>query len=98
MLAEAAPRLLRRHLERRPVVGSAGGDHHVVDRRWEILEERLQGAGIVGVEGRGALGADVERGLLEALGITAGEDHHTYGLSSRARTSEERPSCQRVPP
>src|SRR5215472_3182697 len=55
VLGEAASRLLRRHFEGRPVVGSTGGDHHVVDRGWKILEERLEGGRIVGVEGRGAL-------------------------------------------
>ena len=55
-------------------MGSAGGDHHVVDRAWEILEERLQGGRIVGVEGRGALRAELARGSLEAFGIAPGED------------------------
>jgi hypothetical protein len=74
VLGEAASRLLRRHLEGRPVVGSAGGDHHVVDRGWEILEERLQGGRIVGVEGGGALHVELARCLLEAFGVAAGED------------------------
>src|SRR5271157_871039 len=39
VLGEAASHLLNRHFEERPVVGSAGGDHHVVDRCWDILEE-----------------------------------------------------------
>jgi hypothetical protein len=55
-------------------VGSAGRNHHVVDRGWEFLEERLQGGGIVGVEGRGALRVELERCLLEAFGIASGED------------------------
>ena len=74
MLGEAASRLLWRHFEGRPIVGSAGGDHHVVNRGWEILEERLQGGRIVGVEGRGALRVELERCLLEAFGIAPGED------------------------
>ena len=55
-------------------MGSTGGDHHVVDRRWEILEERLQGSRIVGIEGRGALRAEFERCSLEPFGIAPGED------------------------
>jgi hypothetical protein len=46
----------------------------VVDRGWEILEERLQGGRIVGVEGRGALRVELERCLLEAFGIAPSED------------------------
>src|SRR5262249_10966409 len=70
----AASGVLWRHFEGRPVAGTAGGDHHVVDRSWEILEERLQGGRIVGVEGRDALRVELERCLLEALGIAPGED------------------------
>ena len=74
VLGEAASRLFWRHFQWRPVVGSAGGDHHVVDRGWEILEERLQGGRIVGVEGRGALRVELERCSLEAFRIAPGED------------------------
>src|SRR5262249_52832079 len=74
VLGEAASRLLWRHFEERPVVGSASGDHHVIDRGWEILEERSQGGRIVGVEGRGALRVELERCLLEAFWIAPGED------------------------
>src|SRR5208282_6913814 len=55
VLGEAASRLLWRHFEGRPVVGSPGGYHYVIDGSWESLEERLQGRRIVGVEGRSAL-------------------------------------------
>ena len=55
-------------------MGGAGGDHHVVDRGREILEERLQGGRIVGVEGGGARRVELARCLLEAFGVTAGED------------------------
>jgi hypothetical protein len=74
VLGEAASRLLWRHFEGRPVVGSTGGDHHVVDRGWKTLEERLEGGRIVGVEGRGALRGDLARCLFEAFGIAPGED------------------------
>src|SRR5262249_58882 len=70
----AASPLLRRHFEQRPVVGSAGGDHHVIGRGREILEERLRGGRIGGVEGRGALRVELERCLLEAFWIAPGED------------------------
>jgi len=55
-------------------MGSTGGDHHVVDRGWKILEEGLEGGRIVGIEGRGALRVDLARCLLEAFGIAPGED------------------------
>jgi hypothetical protein len=55
-------------------VGSAGGDHDVIDRAWEIPEERLQGGRIVGVEGRGALRVEFECCLFEAFGIAPDED------------------------
>jgi hypothetical protein len=74
VLGEAASRLLWRHFQWRPVVGSAGGDHHVVDRGWESLEERLQGGRIVGVEGRGVLRVELERCSLEAFRAAPGED------------------------
>jgi hypothetical protein len=74
VLGEAASRLLWRHFEGRPVVGSAGGHHHVIDRVREILEERLQGGRIVGVEGRDPLRVELVRCLLEAFGIAPGED------------------------
>src|SRR5262249_6155098 len=67
--------LLWRHFEGRTVLGSAGCDHHVVDRGLKPREERLQGGGIVGVEGRGALRVKFERCLFEAFGIAPGEDH-----------------------
>jgi len=56
-------------------VGSAGGDHHVVDRVWEVLEKRLRGGWIVGIEGGGVLRVELERCLLEALGIAPGKDN-----------------------
>jgi hypothetical protein len=62
------------HLEQGPVVRSAGSNHHVVDRCWQVLEEPPQGCRIGGVEGRGALCANCESRLLEPVGIPAGED------------------------
>jgi hypothetical protein len=74
VLGEAASRLLWWHFEGRPVVGSAGGNHHVIDRGWEILKERLQAGRIVRVEGRCAPRVELARCLLEAFGIAPGED------------------------
>jgi hypothetical protein len=47
----------------------------VVDRCWQVLEEPLERSRVVGVEGHGALRAELLRCLLEALGIAAGEDY-----------------------
>ena len=55
-------------------MGSAGSDHNMVNRARQILKERLQGSRIVGIEGRGALGADFARRLFEAFAIASGED------------------------
>src|SRR6266568_939657 len=46
----------------------------MVDRCWQVLEESLQGSGVAGVEGRGALRADFQCRLLEPAGMAAGED------------------------
>jgi hypothetical protein len=55
-------------------VGSTGGHHYVIDRRWEIPEERLQAGRIVDVKGRGALRVELECCLFEAFRIAPGED------------------------
>jgi hypothetical protein len=46
----------------------------VVDRTRQLVEEGPQGVRIVRVEGRRALGIDVERGALEPLAVAADED------------------------
>ena len=46
----------------------------MVDRVGQALEELLQRCRVVGVEGGRAPRVDVERRLLEPLGIPAGED------------------------
>src|SRR5262249_40928950 len=89
MLGEAASRLLWRHFKGRPIVGSAGGDHHVIDRGWEILEERVQGGRILGVEGRGALRVELERCLLEAFRLRP--VRMTLAPSARARRAVSSP-------
>ena len=55
-------------------MGSAGSDHNMVNRARQILKERPQGSRIVGIEGRGALGAEFARRLFEAFAIASGED------------------------
>ena len=55
-----------------PAHSTSGG--RLVAARALILKERLQGSGIVGIEGRGALGAKFARRLFQALGIASGED------------------------
>jgi hypothetical protein len=46
----------------------------MVNRARQILKERLQGSRIVGIEGRGAIGAEFARRLFEAFTIASGED------------------------
>ena len=74
MPAERVMHLICVHLEQRDIVRAAGRDHHMVDRRRQVLAEPLQGSHVVGVEGRGALRAEFQRRLLEPVGIAAGED------------------------
>jgi hypothetical protein len=62
------------HLEHRPVMRAACSDHHVVGPVRQPLEESPQRSWIVRIEGGRAAGVDVERRVLEAHGITAGED------------------------
>src|SRR4051794_12772768 len=73
-VAETAPRLLGRHLQRWPVVRTAGRDHHVVDRSGEVLEERLQEPRFADVERADPLRVELECCLLEALRITSDEN------------------------
>ena len=55
-------------------MGSPGSNHNMVNRARQILKERLQGSRIVGIEGRGALGAEFARSLFEVFAIAPGED------------------------
>ena len=65
------------------IVRAGAGDQHVVDRRGQLLEERLQLAEVGGVEGRGALRAEFHGCLLEPVGVSPGEDD-VRGLSPGA--------------
>jgi hypothetical protein len=46
----------------------------MVNRARQFLKERPQGSRIVGIEGRGALGAEFARRLFEAFAIASDED------------------------
>ncbi len=74
MPADRLAHLVEIHLQQRPVVRAAGGDHHVVDRFGQLGEEGPHGGRVGGVEGRGALRTDIARRLLQPVGIAAGED------------------------
>jgi hypothetical protein len=52
VIAECVAHLGRVHLQQGPVGRASGCDHHMVDRRWQILEEPLQGSSVISVEGR----------------------------------------------
>ena len=75
VLVDGAAHLLEVHVDKAPVVRPASRHHHVVDRGRQVTEEPLEGGRIRGIEGRGAQRVELARGALEALGISAGEDH-----------------------
>ncbi len=62
---------------------AAARDHHMVNWRWQVLEESLQRDRVVGVEGGSAPGAELGPRLLQALGIT-GRENNVSALGSRA--------------
>ena len=77
-------------------MSSAGGHHDVIDRRWEIPEERLQSGPIVDVKGRGVLRVELECCLFEAFSIAPREDDASAlgagspgGLQSDARAATD---------
>jgi len=74
MILDRAARLLEVHVCQRRVVGAAGCDHDVVDRRVEMLEEGIEGSGVLGVEDRGAACVKILRGRLQGLGVATSED------------------------
>ncbi len=74
MLVDLAVRPREVHVCEGRVVRAAGRDHDMVDRLRQTLEELRERGGIGGVEGRGAPGAELARGALEAVGVTTGED------------------------
>jgi len=74
MLVERAARLLDVDVGQQRVVRPAGGDHHMVDRGGQFLEETIESVLIGGVEGHTAQRADFGRGPIEAVGIAAGQN------------------------
>ncbi len=74
MLVDLAVRLREVDVGQASVVRAAGGDHDVVDRGWQVLEEPREACRIGGVEGCAAQGAELSGDVLQALGIAAGED------------------------
>jgi hypothetical protein len=74
VLLEPAAGLREVHVGQAPVVRPASRDHHMVDRGRQVPEEPVQCSRISGVEDRCADRVEFERGVLEALGIAAGED------------------------
>jgi hypothetical protein len=75
VVAERLAHVVCVHLEQGPVLRAAGRHQDVVDRCWQVLKEPLRGSRVGGVEGCGALRADLQRRLLEPVGIAAGEDY-----------------------
>ena len=87
--ADAGAHLLGGAFEHGPV-GPARvcRDEHVIDRGGQLVEEALDGGGVVGVEGGAALRREVVRRLLEALRVAAREDDVRALGSGEARGLE----------
>ena len=73
-LLDVAPRLGEVDVRQSCVVGAAGGDHNVVDRLPQLVEEAPEAVEIGGVERLTAQRADFARGLLDAVRVAAGEN------------------------
>jgi hypothetical protein len=73
--AYRAARLVEVHVGKRRVVRATRRHHDVVDRWLEVLEEGVEGSGVVGVEDSATAGVEIESCRLQALGMAAGEDH-----------------------
>ena len=74
MRIEIAVRTIAVEVGQGRVVRAGAGDHHVIDRLRQVLEEPVEGGRVGRVEGHGALRADFQRRLLQPVGIAAGED------------------------
>jgi hypothetical protein len=56
---------------------------NMVNQGRQIPKKRLQGIRVVGIESRGALGAEFARSLLKALGVACGqEDAGAFGAGT----------------
>jgi hypothetical protein len=86
MLVQVPAGRLEVDLGQRGVVLAAGRDHHVVNLPGQAGEEPLQGGGVGGVEGRGGERAEFGGGVLEPLGIAAGEDDVGSFVTAQARS------------
>ena len=74
MLVERSAHLRKVHVRDRRVVGTARGDHHMVDRLRQTLKEQSKRVRICGVECRSFQCPNLASGLLQVLGIAASED------------------------
>ena len=74
MIAKGIAHLRSVHLQQRAVARATGGDHHMVHRFRQTVEEFPQRRGVGGVERGGADGADLGRRLVEPVRIAAGEN------------------------
>jgi hypothetical protein len=82
VFVERAARVSGVDVEQPAIVRPSGRDHHVIDRRRQFSEERLERLGIGGVERDRVRRADVARGAAQPLWIARGEDH-VSALDSR---------------
>ena len=71
-------------LGQRRVVRAGAGDQHVVDRSRQAAEEAAERGLVGGVKRRGIARADLGRGLLQAVGVPAGDDHAGALLGGQA--------------
>src|SRR5262249_45656234 len=67
-------RLFDVELSQRRVVGTRARDQYVVDRRGQLVEKPLEAIEVRRVEGGTAQSVELERRVLEALRVAAGED------------------------
>ena len=74
VIAESVAHLRRVHLQQRAVARPTRGDHHVVYRFRQSIEEVPQRRTVCGVERGGAVGAHLGRCFVEPIRIAAGED------------------------
>jgi hypothetical protein len=95
-LLDVASRLGEVDIRQPHVVRAAGGDHDVVDRLRQLVEEALKALEIGGVERRTAQRADLACGMLDAFRVAAGENdlgalgpRLLSGLEAHARAAAE---------
>ena len=89
MPVDVTARLVEVHARERRVVGTAGGDQHVVDRRRQLVEEPVEPVEVGGVEGRTAQRAELRAARSSRSGSRAVRT--TSAPSARARRAVSRP-------